>query len=311
MSDTSSPATETQNYQGILQPRGFPGLPAGWVSEWETFPSADRTLQLFGVLHRPHEKWASPRLLVVIHGLGEHGGRYLHFPHYLAGAVDAVYCLDNRGHGRSEGTRGHVDHFDQYVDDVVVLLRRLDEQLRKRFGTSEIHVFGHSMGGLIALRTMLSAKNLPVKSLALSAPLLGIKVQIPWVKRAAAGTLSKLWGSLQLANEIDVSTVSHDPEVVRAYASDRLVHSRITPKTFTGMLSAIEETRTNTDLAYPLLMIVPGEDQITDSEAALQYFRALKGRGKELKEYPGFFHESFNEIEKEKPFADLKKWISR
>src|SRR5690349_9727169 len=93
-SSATSKASETSSrlmqYHGTLLPKGFPPLPADWISEWETFPASDGALQLFGVLHHP-EKWSGPRAVVVVHGFGEHGGRYLHVPHYLRDATDAVY----------------------------------------------------------------------------------------------------------------------------------------------------------------------------------------------------------------------------
>jgi alpha-beta hydrolase superfamily lysophospholipase len=298
-------------YQGILQPRGFPGLPEGWVSEWETFASSDSELQLFMASHHPTE-WASPKALIVLHGMGEHGGRYLHFPHFLKGDVGAVFCLDHRGHGRSEGLRGHAASFDLFVEDAALAIRRVDEQLRKRFGRSEIHLFGHSMGGHIALRTALLHPNLPIRSLTVSAPLLGIKVPLPLAKRAGARVLSRVWSTLQMASEIDPSLVSHDTEVVEAYKADRLVHKKGTPRLYTELLAAIEDTMgRDSGISVPLQMLVPMRDQIVDPEAALSFFRNLKLRDKQLKTYPNFFHESFNEIGKEQAFEDLRAWINQ
>lgn len=295
---------------GVVQPRGFPALPQGWTSEWETFTSADRRAQLFGVLHRPAENWNSPKALIVSHGLHEHGGRYLHFPHYLKESVQAVYCIDHRGHGRSEGLRGHIDHFEQFSDDLMLAIRRLDEQLQKRFGRSEIHVLGHSMGGLIALRSLFAVSNLPVRSLILSSPLLGIRTEVPMVKKLASVVLSRVWGSLQLDSGLDVAGLSHDPEVIQAYVSDRLVSKKITPRMFQEMVRAMHETADReAGLAYPILMLLPSDDPITDSSAAMKFFRNLKHRDKQMKSYPGFFHESFNEIGKERVFDELKSWL--
>ncbi|MGZ3687470.1 MAG: alpha/beta hydrolase [Bdellovibrionota bacterium] len=293
----------------MLQPKGFPSLPKGWVSETETFPSADGKLQLFSVTHRL-DPWNGGRVLAVFHGLGEHGGRYLHFPHYLKDSLDGVVCMDHRGHGRSEGLRGHVENFDLFSDDVALSLARLDEHLKKRFGRSEIHVYGHSMGGLIALRTLFLHPTLPIHSASIASPLLGIKVKIPAAKKLAGHALSRLWGSLHMSNEIDPKTISHDPEVVAAYVNDRLVHAKVTPRYFTELNRAIADTVSReAGFSYPLLFMIPTADELVDSDAALGFFRALKHREKQLKTYPGFFHETQNEIGKEQVLGDLREWI--
>src|SRR6185436_3889565 len=110
---------------------------------------------------------------------GEHGGRYPHVPHYLNSVVDGVYCFDHRGHGRSGGIRGHVEKFDHYIKDAALAITRLEKQLKERFQQIEIHLLGHSMGGLIALLTLFSHTLLPVRSVTISAPLLGIRVPTP------------------------------------------------------------------------------------------------------------------------------------
>ena len=178
-----------KKFQGWIQPAGFPSLPPDWSSEWETVQSSDGSTQIF-VAQFHATRWESPRAILMVHGMGEHAGRYLHLPHYLKGSVDAIYAIDHRGHGRSEGIRGHVERFDDFADDVRMVLKRMDSALTQRFGKSEIHLVGHSLGGLIALRAVLGSESLPIRSLTVSAPLLGVKVPIGLPKRAAAHVLT-------------------------------------------------------------------------------------------------------------------------
>lgn len=292
-----------------LQPRGFPGLPADWVSEWETFRSADESTKLFAQTHR-HREWAGERSLVLIHGMGEHSGRYLHLPHYLQGSVRAVHVFDLRGHGRSEGVRGHVERFDSLVDDCAFVVRRFHESVLKKFGRAEVHLLGHSLGGHLALRTALLNPDLPVRTLQVSAPFLGLHADVPLFKRLGAQTLARVWGSLQLDTGLDARGICRDPEVVSAYLNDRLVHGKMTPRFFAGLTRAMVDTLSRDHgIEPPLQMLVPLADRIVDSEASQRFFRRLKHRDKRLKTYPGCYHEPMNEPCKEEVFADIRSWI--
>src|SRR6185312_8037232 len=154
-----------------------------------------------------------------------------------------------------------------------------NQEIAQKFGRAEVHVLGHSFGGLVALRAHFLNSNLPVKSLTVSSPLLGIKVKIPPVKRFLGLALSNLWGSLQMGNEIHPSLLSHDPAVAEAYRQDRLVHDKATPRLFTEMLAAIDDTaKRDAALAYPLEMLISLQDGIVDAEASQKFYRALKIR---------------------------------
>jgi alpha-beta hydrolase superfamily lysophospholipase len=259
-----------------------------------------------------HQKdWKTQRVLVVLHGMGEHGGRYLHFPHYLQSWVSGVYCLDHRGHGRSEGIRGHIERFDLFAEDAALAIHHLDEDLRKRFGIQpEIHLFAHSMGGLIALQSLFQFPDLPIRSVTLSAPVLGIAAKVPKIKKIAGRIISKVWGSMQMTSEVDPKALSHDENVALVYQADRLVHKKITPQLFFSMESSMASMRKReSGLNYPLQLVLPMQDRVVDSQVSLEFYRQLKSREKSLKTYPQFFHESHNELGKEQLFDDLLNWL--
>lgn len=292
-------------------PKGFPEFPADWTSEWETFQSADGSSKLFSTLHHRRE-WTEPSALLVMHGLHEHGGRYSHFPHYVKDVVQAVSCLDHRGHGRSEGLRGHVDRFDRFTDDALVAVRRLDEALRARFGSSEIHLFAHSMGCLVALRLLLQNPSLPIRSVTLAAPLLGIAVKVPAAKRLAGQVLSRVWGSVHMSTEVEPSELTRDTELHGIWAADRLIHKKVTPRLYTELQAAIADTvARDAGILHPLQFILAGKDTIVENAATEGFYEKLQAREKLLKTYPANFHESFNDIDKEKAFEDLTAWIRK
>lgn len=296
---------------GIHQPIGFPALPADWVAESESFLASDEKTRLCSLVLKK-AKGNSARVLLVLHGLGEHGGRYLHLPFYLKSVVDAIYCLDHRGHGRSSGIRGHVDQFDDLVEDAWIALTRIQAQLQKQHPNAEFHLLAHSLGAHVALRLLFLKPEIKLNSMTLTAPFLGIKAHVPWIKKTLARFLSRVWGSLQLDTALDTSVLSHDLAVKEAYLKDPLVHSKMSPRFFSELHVAFQDTlNRNTGISVPLLMIVPLQDRLVEAEKSLQFFQALKHPHKRLVTYPEFFHESLNEIGKEIVFEEIRGWISK
>ncbi len=246
------------------------------------------------------------RALLIVHGLGEHGGRYAHLPHHLGDTFETIYALDLRGHGRSTGLRGYSPSFDQFVDDVLLVANRLAPK------ESKLVLLGHSMGGLIALRLLQRKKKVPFETAIISAPFLGLALEVPGWKKSLGKILSKSLSKVQLNNEINPSYLSHDPEAVTAYVNDRLVHSKCTPRLYVDLMDAVANVSTETvALACPSLFLVPGQDRIVKAEATLEYFAKLKDRHKTLKQYPGFYHEPMNEVGRAQVFADIKSWLQQ
>ena len=294
----------------MIIPSGFPDIPANFEYETEVHESLDGEHAIFfnifvkkGVVPR--------RAMMIIHGQGEHGGRYQHFPHYLADDYDLIVAPDLRGHGRSEGVRGHVENFDEYVDDALLAWNWLQKKVPI---DCKMDWFGHSMGGLISLRAFLYRQDLNADHLIISSPLIGLKVPVPAIKVVAAKVLSKFWGSLQMPTGLDAKKVSRDPNVVEAYVGDRLNHSVATPLFFFSMKAAMEDL-ISSDLRInektPILFQIAGEDEIVDAEATKTFFEAFKHEDKKLIVYPGLYHEIYNELVKEDVFDDLKKWIHK
>ncbi len=289
-----------------------PQFPKDWLSESGLIPSSDKKHSLF--LNRFWNPSPSHfRALLVVHGMGEHSGRYRQFPARLAPTVSAVYTYDHRGHGQSEGVRGHVDCFEQLGEDLCEVLERMREELREKWkALPELHLFAHSLGGLIALRTLFLEPRLPLRSAQISAPLLGVKMPVPPVKKRLASVLSRIWGSIPLSSELDPGLLTHDPEVVEDYRNDPLVHNKVTPRFFTELMRALNDTVSRSEgISVPLQFLVPLSDQVVDSERTLGFFERLKSADKRLRTYPGFFHEAFHELENQRVFEDIREWIEK
>jgi alpha-beta hydrolase superfamily lysophospholipase len=292
-------------------PRGFPPKEDGWLVEFECFDSVDRKAQIFGHLFRP-EKVApdlAHRALVILHGQGEHSGRYIHWPHYLKDDVGSMYLIDHRGHGQSTGIRGHVDNFDSYADDAAAAVRRYHQYLMEKHGKAEIHLVGHSMGGLIALRTALRY-DLPIRSLIVSAPMIDLAFPVGRIKEFAAGILNKFVPYLPLPAEPLSDLVSRDPAVVEHYKTDILNHGLASPGFYFSYLAVKKDTqRRAKEFRVPLLVLLPMADRVINPEGTEALFRILQAPEKKIIRYPGLYHEVFNEPEKDQVFADLKTWL--
>ena len=304
-SDTHATASGFErNYYGVKQPQGFPGIPDGWFTEWETRVAADGATKLFTLAHQRRNAPVK-KVLVIVHGFGEHAGRYLHFPHFLDGAkssIDVVFAYDQRGHGRSEGLRGDIDRFDSFADDLDGMLRHVE----MRFPGAEIHLLGHSLGGHIALRFGFLNSGIPLKSYQISAPYLGLHQEPSLALRAVAGVLAKTWRTLSLSTDVDASVLSRDERVVENYAADRLNHGRMTPRFYASMVAAQKDTlRRTAGLPYPMALHLPLMDRLVSSRVTRAFYDRLDNPGKRLFEYPEFRHEAMNEIGKETFFENL------
>ncbi|MCX6130147.1 MAG: lysophospholipase, partial [Proteobacteria bacterium] len=282
-------------------PVNFPGLAKNWLVEFESCLSSDRKVQLFSHLYRaePPSSNNAHRALFVLHGQGEQGARYSHWPHYLKDQVDSIYAIDHRGHGQSSGIRGHVDHFDLYADDAAAAFRRYRTYLLQRYGQAEIHLLGHSMGGLIALR-MLLLHDLPIQSVILSAPMIELAFAVGRLKLLLGKALARVLPYLPLPAEPMADLVSRDPFVVKHYKQDPLNHTCASPAFYFSYLEAKNDTISRAkDMTQPLLVLLPLADRIINPEATKALFAQLGSVDKTLLSYPGLYHEVFNEPEKD------------
>lgn len=250
----------------------------------------------------------APRAAVLLsHGLGEHGGRYGPLAGFLGQRGVAVYAPDHRGHGRSEGKRGHAPSFSRFVDD----FERFRQDVAPRIAPGlPVFVYGHSMGGLVALRYLQAHPDAPLRGAVISAPLLALHERGAAWKKAAAGLLSRLLPALRIANEIDPAELSHDASYVQTYRDDPLVHPWITPRLYTEMLSAAAAARAEGGRpGLPLLFVIPGADPIVRADVTERFARGLAG-DVTVRVHPGMYHEAHNETGRETVLAEVAGWIA-
>lgn len=270
------------------------------------YSASDRKV-LFYQFWAPREGTApTPPLppLVVLHGHGEHGGRYKNLVDRLTPEGWPLFIPDLRGHGWSEGKRGHVPRWDQYLLDVEALVRVV-----QRTHPGPFFLLGHSMGGLIALRY---AEEHPseILGLVLSGALLRLELEVPAWKAMLGNVLSNLWPTFSMPTGLPAKFLSHDPAVVEAYERDPKVHDRATARWFTELQGAMRAAWEKAPaLKVPTLLLHGSDDRLTDPDGSRDLARTLGAGDRTLKIYEGFYHEPHNERDHARVLTDIEGWL--
>jgi alpha-beta hydrolase superfamily lysophospholipase len=249
---------------------------------------------------------ASPSaVLVVVHGLMDHGDRYASFANGLAAQGVSVYAADLRGHGHSEGERVYVDSFEQYLDDLDTTLRFV----RAREPGKRVFLFGHSMGG--AISTLYVIERQPkIDGLVLSAAALEADVSI--FKSFGTKVVAGLSPHAPVF-ALDPREFSRDPRVVAAGRADPLVYHDAAPagtaRELLGAIGTIDDRME--DVSVPLLLLHGTADTVTPPAGSKDLYRRARSTDKTLKLYEGLFHDLLHEPEKDRVAADIAAWIAR
>lgn len=243
--------------------------------------------------------------VLLLHGYAEHCGRYAGLVDRLAEAGFDTWRFDYRGHGRSGGRRGHVYRFEDYFEEIRLFRDRFfaATEGKPRF------LLGHSHGGLLTLNYLARSPE-GFQGAAFSSPFFGFGLKVPSWKAAAGRAMSRLLPTLALPTEIDPATLSHDAEVVKAYAQDKLVGTHATARWFTEVLRVHGELASRAGaLTLPVLVQQGADDRVASPQATRQVFESIASADKTLREYPGLFHEIFFESRRDEPIGDLVTWL--
>jgi alpha-beta hydrolase superfamily lysophospholipase len=243
--------------------------------------------------------------VILLHGFGDHSGRYAEVAARLGGLGLGVYALDQRGHGRSPGKRGHVSRFAQFLSDVAALRRLVaGEEPGPQI------LVGHSFGGTVVLRYLETGPE-GVAGAVVSSPYLALAMRVPAWKRALARALVEILPGLPLPTGINLAHLSTDPAVGQAAASDPLYHRVMTPRAYREVLAAQAAVVAEGDhIRVPLLVLLAGDDRIVSRPAAEAFARALQG-DVTVRVYDGFYHELFNEPQRARVYRDVEPWLER
>lgn len=248
----------------------------------------------------------NPKAVIALaHGLGEHINRYTHMAQYFGEHNIALIGYDRRGHGQSEGKRGHTSNINAFLDEIEVLLEKTAEY----FPDTPVFLYGHSMGGNLVLSYALK-RQLKAKGLISSAPHIRLAFEPSPAIVGFGRLIRNVYPGFTQGNGLDVNHLSKDPAVVEAYVADPLVHDRITSATGIGMIEAakwLDEYQG--EIPLPTLIIHGEEDHITSSAASKQFAERVQG-AITYKEWQGMYHEIHNEKDQDQVFEYSLNWIT-
>lgn len=252
------------------------------------------------------EPEGKPKAVVcLVHGLGEHSGRYAHVGKAFADAGFALAGFDLRGHGKSGGPRGHTPSYEAIMDDIsqfIDLVAGLYPEL-PRF------LYGHSMGGNQVINFALR-RDAELAGVIATGPWLKLAFQPPASKVLLGKMMTKIQPGFSQANGLETAALSRDSEVVRAYVNDPLVHDRISARLFIDMFdSGLWALDHAAEILLPVLLMHGGADKIVSLEASKQ-FATSAGDKVTLRVWKGLYHEIHNEPEQNEVFAIMIDWMN-
>jgi len=248
--------------------------------------------------------------LLLVHGLGEHSGRYDHVAAALGAEGVFVRSWDQRGFGRSAGKRAVLPHPEALLDDARLVYDALAADARAAGDDAPPFLLGHSMGGAVAARAATGGWIAP-RGLVLSSPALRARTTLSQRVQLAVGR--RLMPTLAVPNGLSVDALSRDPATIAAYKADALVHDRVTPRLAQFILDAGAQAIADAPrLRVPTLLLVAGSDRIVDAGGARAFAAALPDGVGTLHVYDALYHEIFNEREPDRGrvLGDLGAWVA-
>ena len=254
--------------------------------------------------------WALPAgqplgTVILVHGLGEHAGRYGEVAAHLHQWGFAVRAYDQQGHGQSEGARGDMLRPGSLEADLCRVID--DTRQHPSLQGAPLILLGHSMGGLVVARTLAEGLR-PVDAAVLSSPALGGFPNI--FQKILLAILPRLAPHLRVDNGLKAEFVSRDPDVVKAYQTDAMVHRRIATGLAAWILESGEKTLVNAaKWEVPTLLLYAGQDRLVNAQASADFARSAPKAVVQAECFEAMYHEIFNDLYRAQVFTSLRRWL--
>ena len=258
--------------------------------------------QIYYQSWHPHQ--VPQGVIAIIHGLGAHSGIFSNLVEFLCDRNYAVYALDLRGHGRSDGQRGYINNWDEFREDLGIF----HQLITAREANLPLFLLGQSLGGTIALDYVLHYVHLNLQGLILLSP--ALKVNISPIRLILGKIFSSFYPRFSIDAGIDPRTGSRDSQVVAAYYQDTLRHTQGTARLSTEFFKTVVWIEANLDkLKIPLLLLHGGADKVILPESSRMFFNRVSLADKEMHIYSHGYHELNNDLNYQKVFADIDIWL--
>mgnify|MGYP001082137156 CR=1 FL=1 len=262
-------------------------------------------MKLSGYLWEPKEK---PKALInLVHGFGEYSERYGHWAMRFAEKGFVIHAIDYRGHGKSDGHRGYIHKFEDFLNDIDVLIKESE----KLYPEISQFIYGHSLGGNIVTNYILKREN-NFRGAVISSPWYQLAFSPSTLTIFFARIIKKIFPKFTGKANLDAKALSHDKRVIKEYISDPLVHEKLSPNMFFEIYNAGIQALDNVDkLNIPVLLQHGNSDPITSCKASKEFYTKAEKLSREIeyKEWEGMYHELHNELEYEEVFRYVVGWI--
>lgn len=271
-----------------------------------TYASFDG-IKLSGYLWKPEKM---PKAVInLVHGFGEYCERYNHWAKLFVKNGYAVHAIDYRGHGKSDGRRGYIQSFDEFLNDIDVLIN----ESKKLYPDLPQFIYGHSLGGNIVTNYILK-RNIDFKGAIISSPWYRLAFKPSTLTIFLATLMNKIYPKFTQKAKLEVKGISHDQEVINNYIEDSLIHEKLSAKMFIEILTAGNWVLENTGLLKtPVLLQHGNGDNITSHIASKEFAEKASAQYKYItyKEWEGMYHELHNELEYVEVFRFVINWIEK